>query len=139
MRSVAGLRVRDVMTPDPITAKLDVTVVELARLMAENNIGSVIIVDDNNTPIGIVTEDDLVKRVLARARDPATTTAQDIMSTPLIYVEPDTLLKDAADLMARKGVGHLPVIQGNKLLGIIAEYDIVRLAPQFIEILYIRR
>ena len=138
MSEIAELRVKDVMTPNPIAVSKRTKVIELARIMAENNIGSVVVLDDNGVPIGIVTEEDLVKRVLAKARDPFSTYAEDIMSTPLIYVDPNWTVKDAVDLMARKGIGHLPVLEGGRLVGIIAEYDIVRLAPEFIESLYIR-
>lgn len=139
LSEVADLRVRDIMTPDPISVKRKTAVIEVARVMAENNIGSVVVVDDAGTPIGIITEEDLVKRVLAKARDPRTTLAEEVMSSPLIYVDPSWTVKDAVDLMARKGIGHLPVLERGKLVGIVAEYDIVRLAPEFIEALYIKR
>lgn len=134
---LTGLRVRDIMTPDPITVTPDTPVTDVARIMMDNGIGSVIVVDKDGNPIGIITEQDLISRVLAVKRHPAEARARDVMSSPLIMVNPDMPLKDAVKIMADKGVGHLPVMQGSKLVGILAEHDIVRLAPELIELLYV--
>ncbi len=131
------LLARDIMVSDPVTVDPEATVYQIARIMAEKNIGSVIVVE-NNKVVGIVTEEDLIRRVLAEGRDPNRTRAGDIMSRPVVYVSPDTEVKEVALLMARLGIGHIPVIEGNKLVGIIAEYDIIRLTPDLIELLYVK-
>ncbi len=134
---LTGLRVRDIMTPDPVTVTPDTLVTDVARIMMDNGIGSVIVVDKDGNPVGIITEQDLISRVLAVKRHPAEVRARDVMSSPLIMVDPDMPLKDAAKIMADKGIGHLPVVQGSRLIGILAEHDIVRLAPELIELLYV--
>lgn len=131
------LLARDIMVSDPVTVNPEATVYQIARIMAENNIGSVIVVE-NDRVVGIVTEDDLIRRVLAEGRDPSRTRAGDIMSRPVVHVSPDTEVKEVALLMARLGIGHVPVMEGNKLLGIIAQYDIIRLTPDLIELLYVK-
>ncbi len=131
------LLARDIMVSDPVTVNPETTVYQIARMMAEKNIGSVIVVE-NNKVVGIVTEEDLIRRVLAEGRDPNRTRAGDIMSRPVVHVSPDTEVKEVALLMARLGIGHIPVIDGNKLVGIIAEYDIIRLTPDLIELLYVK-
>ncbi len=131
------LLARDIMVTDPITVNPDTTVYQIAKIMAEKNIGSVIVVE-NGRVVGIVTEEDLIRRVLAEGRDPNRTRAGDIMSRPVVHVSPDTEVKEVALLMARLGIGHIPVIEGNKLVGIIAEYDIIRLTPDLIELLYVK-
>ncbi len=131
------LLVRDIMVYDPVMVTPDTNVVEIAKIMKEKNIGSVIVVEDGKL-IGIVTEEDLIRRVLAEGRDPVRTKAVDVMTRPVVYVSPDTELKEAALLMARLGIGHLPVVEGNRVVGIIAEYDIVRLTPELIELLYVK-
>ncbi len=131
------LLARDIMVTDPVTVNPDATVYQIAKVMAEKNIGSVIVVE-NERVVGIVTEEDLIRRVLAEGRDPNRTRAGDIMSRPVVHVSPDTEVKEVALLMARLGIGHIPVIEGNRLVGIIAEYDIIRLTPDLIELLYVK-
>jgi len=132
------LLVRDVMVSDPVTVSPNTSVREIAKIMKEKNIGSVIVVE-NDRMVGIVTEEDLIRRVLAEGKDPERTQAADVMTRPVVYVSPDTELKEAALLMARLGIGHLPVLEGNRVVGIIAEYDIVRLTPELIELLYVKK
>jgi len=132
------LLVRDVMVSDPVTVPPNTSVREIAKIMKEKNIGSVIVVE-NDRMVGIVTEEDLIRRVLAEGKDPERTQAADVMTRPVVYVSPDTELKEAALLMARLGIGHLPVLEGSRVVGIIAEYDIVRLTPELIELLYIKK
>ena len=132
------LLVRDVMVSDPVTVSPNTSVREIAKIMKEKNIGSVIVVE-NDRMVGIVTEEDLIRRVLAEGKDPERTQAADVMTRPVVYVSPDTELKEAALLMARLGIGHLPVLEGNRVVGIIAEYVIVRLTPELIELLYVKK
>ena len=131
------LLVRDVMVSDPVTVPPNASVREIAKIMKEKNIGSVIVVE-NDRMVGIVTEEDLIRRVLAEGKDPERTRAADVMTRPVVYVSPDTELKEAALLMARLGIGHLPVVEDSRVVGIIAEYDIVRLTPELIELLYVK-
>lgn len=133
------LKVSDVMTSNVVTVKPDETIVDAARKMAENKIGSVVVVDDKGTIIGILTEGDIVRRVVARGLDPSQTPVEAVMTKNPITIFEDADLAAAAELMREKGVGHLPVVnEEGRLVGIITRSDIVRIAPSLIEILYLK-
>jgi len=117
-------KVKDVMTKKVITFESNKTVSEAASLMAENDVANLIVMD-NNMPIGIVTERDFVRRVMAKNK-PSKTKISEIMSTPLRVIDPDAPLKEAARRMVRKRIRRLPVIQDNKLVGIITTSDFAR-------------
>ena len=117
-------KVKDVMTEKVITVESNKTVSEAAALMAENDVANLIVMD-TNIPIGIVTERDFVRRVMAKNK-PSKTKISEIMSTPLRVIDPDAPLKEAARRMVRKRIRRLPVIQDNKLVGIITTTDFAR-------------
>ena len=117
-------KVKDVMTEKVITIEVNKTVSEAAALMAQNDVANLIIMDDN-TPIGIVTERDFVRRVLAKEKS-SKTKISEIMSTPLKVIDPDAPLKEAARRMVRKRIRRLAVIKDNKLVGIITATDFAR-------------
>lgn len=135
------LRAADIMTREVITAKPTETVVDAARKMDQYKIGSVVVVsiEDERRVVGILTEADIVRRVVARGLDPRTTLIGDVMTKNPIVVQEDTPATYIAELMRRKDVGHIPVVNGaGRLVGIIARTDILRLAPELIELLYLR-
>ena len=111
----------DVVTADPGTA-----VTDLARTMADEDVGSVVITDGDE-PTGIVTDRDLTVRVLGEAMDPTDLTAQDVMSENLATVEVGVGFYEAAELMADHGIRRLPVVVGGSLVGIITADDLTEL------------
>ena len=117
-------KVKDVMTEKVVTVEANKTVSEAAALMAENDVANLIVMD-NNIPTGIVTERDFVRRVMAKNKA-SKTKISEIMSTPLRVIDPDAPLKEAARRMVRKRIRRLPVIQDNKLVGIITTTDFAR-------------
>lgn len=125
--------VRDIMASPPVTAPPDMVVQDAARLMKERGIGS-LIVQDGASPVGILTERDLVGKVLAQGRDPRTTRVRELMSSPLLTVPPTMDVLEAARTMARHHVRRLPVLNGSKLLGIVSERDILEVSPDLIEV-----
>ncbi len=138
MSEIEDLRVEDIMTANVVTMGSEESAYMAAKLMSEKKVGSVIVVDDEGKPVGIITEEDLIRRVLASRRDPETTRARDIMSHPLITVDSGMSLREAAELMARRGIGHLPVVKKGRLVGIVAEFDIITVAPDLLELIHIR-
>ncbi len=135
----AELKARDAMTRNVVTASPDETVVEAAKKMDENRIGSVVVVDSDGRVIGVLTEADIVRRVVARGLDPRTTRVADVMTPNPVTVNEDTPLTYVADLMRSKDIGHIPVVdEAGKVVGIIARSDIIRFAPELIEIVYVR-
>jgi CBS domain-containing protein len=118
---------RDVMTRNPVSAQPDDTVANVARLMKENDIGPVPIVDGNNSKrlVGIVTDRDLALKVVAAGRDPQTTAVREVMTTSVITCRDDDDIETALDAMSTQQLRRIPVVDdGNMLLGIIAQADI---------------
>jgi CBS domain-containing protein len=95
-----------------------------ATVMTRANCGSVLIIDTTNTLLGIVTERDLMTRVLAKSMDPVTTTVADIMTRSPQCVVPETKVTDAVLIMIERGFRHLPIVtQANKILGVFSVRD----------------
>ena len=127
------MHVRDIMVSPPVTTSPELTILEAARLMKQRNIGS-LIVQEGQRALGIVTERDLVGKVVAEGRDPRSTLVRDLMSSPLLTVPPEMDVMEAARSMARHHVRRLPVLQGSRLLGIVTERDILEVSPDLIEV-----
>ena len=115
--------VRDAMTEDPRSIGPSTSVVEAARLMRDEHIGSLPITD-GETLMGMITDRDITTRVVAEGSDLATTSVGDVYSQDLISVEPDKDLEEALMLMARHQVRRLPVVEEGRLVGIVAQADI---------------
>ena len=118
-----GKSIRDAMTEGPRSIGASASVVEAARLMREEHIGSLPITDDEQL-VGMITDRDITTRVVAEAADPKTTSVGDVYSQDLISIEPDEDLEEALRLMARHQVRRLPVIENGRLVGIVAQADI---------------
>jgi CBS domain-containing protein len=116
--------VKDLMTKNVVTIDVNKTVVEAAALMSENDIGDLIVMD-NNTPVGIVTERDFVRRVLAEGKSTESKVSE-VMTRPLKVIDPDAPIKEAARRMVNKRIRRLPVIKDNKLVGIITAADFAK-------------
>ncbi|TXT38395.1 MAG: signal-transduction protein [Comamonadaceae bacterium] len=100
------------------------TVYTAACVMTRANCGSVLIIDSANTLLGIVTERDLMTRVLAKALDPTKATVADIMTRHPLCVPPETKVADAVLIMIERGFRHLPIVtSANKILGVFSVRD----------------
>jgi CBS domain-containing protein len=130
----AEILIREAMTKNVLTVSEDVPVTQAARVMEKNNIGSVVVVK-GGSPVGIVTERDITYRVVAPDKKPSTVKVKEIMSKPLETIGPDTTITGASKIMATRNIRRLPVIKGDKLLGIVTNKDIVLIAPSQIDIL----
>lgn len=115
--------VRDAMTENPRSIGASASVVEAARLMREEHIGSLPITDDENL-VGMITDRDITTRVVAEGADLKTTSVGDVYSRDLISVAPDNDLEEALQLMAQHQVRRLPVVEDGRLVGIVAQADI---------------
>jgi CBS domain-containing protein len=116
--------VKNLMTKKVLTIDSQKTVFEAAQLMSRKEVGDVIIVDAE-MPIGIMTERDIVRRVVAKER-PVTIKVSDVMTTPLITISPDASLKEAARTMVNHRIRRLPVLKDHKLVGILVVSDFAR-------------
>lgn len=120
MRSV---QIREVMTESVVTASPEHSVREVAELMRERNVGSVVLVDPQGRPVGFVTDRDLAISVLADARD-ASEPAGGHASSPVVTGEPGMGVESAAELMVAHGIRRLPVLDDGRLTGIITLDDL---------------
>jgi CBS domain-containing protein len=116
--------VKDLMTKRTLTIDQQKTVSEAAQLMSRKEVGDLIVVD-NEMPVGIVTERDFVRRIVAKGR-PFDTKVSDVMTRPLITISPDASLKEAARKMIKHGIRRLPVLKSHKLVGILVVSDFAR-------------
>jgi CBS domain-containing protein len=107
-----------------ITVERDTDVQTAARLMRDRHINSLLVTKGNEI-IGILTDTDMVRRVVAADVDILTATVEKIMSAPILTIEEDKTVLDASDLMAQKRIRHLGVTQGGKLVGMISVRDIL--------------
>lgn len=123
---IRKLITRDVITIEPLAG-----VDDAAKRMRDEEIGS-LIVKDGTKMVGIITERDIVVKVVAEYRPVTAMKVKDIMSTPLISISPETSLYDAAKKMAAREIRRLPVMDGDTLLGIISERDLLTYAPDLI-------
>ena len=128
------LKVEDVMVTDAITISYRASVKRAAQVMNKHEIGCLIVVKGNKA-VGIVTERDVLRRVVARAADPKKTRVEEIMSQPIIVVEPDMELEDAVKLMFEMKIKKLPVVDKGKLVGIVSITDIARFHPHIMDII----
>jgi len=126
--------VKKMMIKKPLTAKTTDTVMEVAKKMAENRVGSAVI-ERNGNPVGIITETDFTKKIVSLGKDPSKIAAEEIMSSPLVFVGPDDDYTEAVEKMKKHKVKRLPVIDNGKVVGIITATDIARAVPDFVEIL----
>lgn len=123
--------VKDIMSKDVVTITPEASVAEAAEKMGEKHIGS-LIVKKYDTPVGIVTERDLLSKVFALEKDPKTQTVEAVMSYPLITIGPTSKIKEAAQKMIHKK-GRLAVFDCGNLVGIITASDLVRSLPDVSE------
>lgn len=117
--------VKDVMKKDIITVDATKSIKEAASLMNSKNIGCVI-VTKQNTPIGILTERDFVKRIAAEEKQ-LSEPIENVMSSPLKSVKPDDTVWDAAEIMKVNSIHKVPVQDGNNIVGIVTATDIVKI------------
>jgi CBS domain-containing protein len=129
-----SLRVEDVMTMDVITIDENTPVKEAAVIMNQHEIGCLIAVRKGKA-IGIITERDLLKRVIVEGKNAKKTKVREVMSSPLEVVAPDTSLEEALRLMLQKKIKKLPVVEKNRLLGLVSLTDIARCQPAIIKML----
>jgi CBS domain-containing protein len=151
---MADLTARDIMTPDPVTVAPDVQVTEAAKMMSDNRVGALPVMDGDRV-VGLVTEGDLIMqdvklefptyihlldgfimyppstvRFEHELKKAVAATVADVMSEDPVTVQADAPLEDVASLLAEKDVSRLPVMDGERLVGIVSKHDIVRAIAQ---------
>jgi CBS domain-containing protein len=117
--------IRDVMTPSPQTVEPGSPAVEAAKLMKQADAGMIPVVEGGKL-LGTVTDRDIVLRVVAEGKSPRATTVGEIASTDLVTVKPEQVLDEALKLMAHHQVRRLPVVEEDRLVGVVAQADVAR-------------
>jgi CBS domain-containing protein len=118
-------RIREIMTSNPSTIEPDKTVVDAARVMKQEDAG-VVPVTENGRLTGMVTDRDIAIRVVAEGKDPKSTTVREVASSDLVTIDPQQDLDEAVRLMAQHRVRRLPVVEGGRLVGVVAQADVAR-------------
>jgi len=114
---------REVMTTNPATLDAAAAVADAARMMRDRDVGAVL-VTDSGAMRGIVTDRDLVVRVLADGRDPATTRLSEIASLEIESLPPTATVEEAVDLMMKRALRRIPVVEHDRPVGIVAIGDL---------------
>ncbi len=123
MNTVASVLARKKLAP--VSVSPDTTVNEALRIMAEVNIGSVMVIDDNHYK-GIVTERDYSRKVVLKGKSSTDTKVSEIMSTDLPSVKPSDSIEHCMELMTKLNIRYMPVFDNNQLAGIISMSDVVK-------------
>jgi len=109
------------------------TVLEAAKFMKKNKVGNVIVVEKKQ-PVGILTESDILKKVVSEGKNASDVFVKEVMTTPLIVADPYITLEEAMKMMGKCNIRRLPVIENGKLIGMITQKDISRISPVLHEI-----
>src|SRR5690554_1209530 len=121
------------MTNNVAYVSPETNLVEVAQLMQKHNVGAMPVMEGGNV-VGMVTDRDIVVRNVAHQKDPASTPVSAVMSSQVESVTPNMELNKAAELMSNKQVRRLPVIEGNKLVGIVSLGDLATQAKYDVEL-----
>jgi CBS domain-containing protein len=127
------IKVSEVMSRNPIKVESTLTAAEGAKIMAQKGISSLLIEEEGKIS-GIVTERDIVTKIAAAGLSADEVKLRKIMSSPLVYIEAESPLEIAAEMMWKKRIRRLPVTMNGEVVGILTENDIVRISPGLIEI-----
>jgi len=120
------------MVTDVVTVGANVNVRRAVRVMNDFEIGCLIVVE-NGSVVGILTERDVLKRVVDEGRKPEETLVKDVMSKPLITISSEASLENAIELMFKHKIKKLPVVENGKLVGLVTFTDLVRAEPTLIQ------
>ena len=134
MKPEGEYRIVDFMKKDVLQVTPETPVRKVAKLMATKHVSSAVVCE-NKKLLGIITEKDLARKIVAKGLNADEALAKDIMTTDLLIIEPEASLYDAMLKLNRKKVTHLPVVSNGKIVGIITSMDILRTQPSYMEIL----
>jgi len=122
---------KDLMTADPQCCTAETPLNEVAKLMVENDCGEIPVIDHDKKLIGVVTDRDIVCRVVAKGQNPAAMTAQDAMTEPVISVTEDSSLEDVLSLMEEHQIRRVPVVDASgACCGIVSQADVAMVAKE---------
>lgn len=128
----SGYKIGEIMVRDVKTTFQGDIVTLAARKMADEKIGCLVITDEEKV-VGILTEQDIARKVVAEGREAPATLVREVMSKSIVHISPNEDLHRAVELMGQNNIKHLPVISNGKLEGILTFKDIIAIEPALIE------
>ena len=131
---VIPLKAENVMTTEVAVMNKSASVKKAAEVMAQEDVSAIIVTVEGKA-IGIVTERDILRRIVAEDKNAMKTKLKEIMPSPLVTIEPSTDLEEAARLMFEKRMKNLPVVHENRLIGLINLQDICLIQPEILKLL----
>tara|TARA_Y100000310_G_C20691915_1_gene822852 strand:- start:4248 stop:4694 length:447 start_codon:yes stop_codon:yes gene_type:complete len=129
-----GVSVGDAMTQNPVTVDSELTIMAAAKILIDERVGSLLVTSGKQL-LGIVTEKDIV-RIIAQGLNAKSVTIDQIMTSKLHTIEPDTDLYDAVHYMKKHKIRRLPVLHKGNMLGLLTTSDVLKFQPILYEILY---
>ena len=129
-----GYKVYDCMTTKPISVSSAATLEECAKVMDKNHVGALVI-KDNHESKGLITEQDIVRKVIANGINPQAKKVKDFMEKKLIKIKSSDDIYDALIKMRDSNIRHLPVVDNGKMVGLLTLKDILKIEPQLFELL----
>jgi CBS domain-containing protein len=125
------MRVRDIMSTNVACCSPDAGLAQVAQMMVENDCGEIPVINSSGAPIGVVTDRDIICRIIAKGENPLTMQAGDAMSTPCVTVSPESTLERCCEVLEKNQIRRVLVVDGDgALCGLVAQADIARHAPQ---------
>lgn len=128
------VEIKEVMTDGVIAVQKDDNIVKASKLLEEESIRGLVVVD-NGEAVGVIVCRDIVYQVISKGLNPRETLVSDVMSTDLIVAESDEYLDEVAMAMSKNDISRVPVVEGDMLIGIVTQSDILRAWPGFAEIM----
>ncbi|MFC1768781.1 cyclic nucleotide-binding/CBS domain-containing protein [Nanoarchaeota archaeon] len=128
-----GIKVIDAMTKQPVYISPDVTLGECSSLMAEEHVGALVV--KGKDILGLISEQDIVRKVIAKGFNPLEKKVKDYTETALVTIEPDADIFEALLKMKEENIRHLPVLENGKLVGLLTLKDILKIEPQLFDLL----
>ena len=129
-----GYQVADVMTTTPVTVAPDTLLLEAAKIMRENHVNSIILSEGDQVK-GILTDQDIVRKVVAEGLDPTKTRVGDVAERVLVTIMPQEDIYEAMLIMREHEIRHLPVVDDGKFIGFITLKDILKIEPELLDIM----
>lgn len=129
-----GYKVCDVMTKKPITISPDMTVMQCAKMMAQFHVGTMVIAQRDKL-LGILSEQDIVRKAVARGLDTSDTKVAELMVKRIITVGPEKDIHEAMVKMKDYNIRHLPVVNNKRMVGLVTGKDILKFEPHLFEVL----
>ncbi|HVQ00865.1 MAG TPA: CBS domain-containing protein [Candidatus Thermoplasmatota archaeon] len=125
--------VKEMMKANPVTAEPFLTAFEVACLMRDKRVG-IVNVTEQGHPLGIISGQDIIKQVICEKKNASEVTAEDIMNTPVVVIDPYRPVQEAWTIMERHHLEQLPIVEGNQLVGIVTKQDVFQMMPALTEI-----